>query len=102
MSKFLDFFNETLQDPRGIPDTKLITISAFAITIICSIPYGLHTGKWIPEYMFSSIMILIGAGLGLSSFEIKEAIKAKVLLGINPDKTEVKTDTVDTTQPDGK
>ena len=82
MNKLLVFIRKSFEDPRGIPDAKLITTFAFAILILSSIPYGLMTGKWMPEYAFSNIMLLIGAGLGLSSFEIKAAIKA------NPESTE--------------
>jgi len=74
MVKFIDFLHKTFQDPRGTPDAKLLTTFAFVVLILLSIPYGLMTGKWMPEYAFSNIMLLIGAGLGLSSFEIKAAI----------------------------
>jgi hypothetical protein len=74
--KLAEFLHQSFTDVTKRIDGKLLTISGFAMVMILSVPVGLLTGRWIPDYIWISTLGFIAAAFGIDGYVTKTKIEA--------------------------
>jgi uncharacterized membrane protein YcaP (DUF421 family) len=65
----LEFIKATFKDKQQNPSGREITVFAFVLIVIASWIGEQFFDKHIPQWMFVAFVSLIGAGIGLYTFE---------------------------------
>lgn len=71
------FLRHSFSDARGCPDGKLLTIAAVAAMVVLTYPIGWIWQVWPPEYIHSSTLLFLAAGLGIDAYVTRTKIKAE-------------------------
>jgi len=96
MSKLLLILRKSFQDARGNYDGKLLTLAGFSGLAMLQLPIGWIWQRWMPEYIWSPLLLFLAAGFGIDAYVTRAKIKAEA----GPALVE-QADTVNvTTQPD--
>ncbi len=69
----IDFLKGTLKDKLNKPSGRELTIFIFVVMVIISWIGEQFFGKHIPQWMFITLISLIGAGIGLYTIEKPKA-----------------------------
>ncbi len=69
MNSIIKFIKATFKDKHQNPNGRELTVFAFVMVVIISWIGEQFFNKHIPQFMFISLVSLIGAGIGLYTFE---------------------------------
>jgi hypothetical protein len=75
--RLTDFLHQSFTDVTKRIDGKLLTLAGFATVMILSIPVGLATGRWIPDYIWISTLGFLAAGFGIDGYVTAKKIEAE-------------------------